>query len=233
MRSRIEIAAELRRGVSVLTTVRGGGHFAGRQTGPTTVHLVGTAAGPLGGDEVTIAVRVGPGASLSLRSAAATVVLPGLEVPGSRLNFEAFVDDGAWLEVAPEPTVVCRGAVHEVVTSVALAGTGQVRLLEQVVLGRSGEAGGAWTGRLAVTRDGRPVLRHTLRSGLIGVRAIASLVDTSVTGRAAVAGSCVAMPLAAGGMLVTGTGSAATALLAELEGAAALGARGAVVPEVV
>ena len=45
--------------------------------GPVTVHLVGGAAGPLGGDDLHLAVRVGPGARLRLRSVAATVALPG------------------------------------------------------------------------------------------------------------------------------------------------------------
>jgi urease accessory protein len=74
MRSRIEIVAEYRSGArpgegrTVVTAIRGGHHFAGRETGPGVVHLVGTAAGPLGGDDVEIDVRVGPGARLAVRT---------------------------------------------------------------------------------------------------------------------------------------------------------------------
>lgn len=222
MKSSIEIVAESRDGRSVVTAIRGGGHFAGRQTDPDTVHLIGTAAGPLGGDEVTITLRVGPGARLIVRSAAATVVLPGPVRPDSRLTIEAFVDDGGRLVFEPEPTVLAGSCEHEARAVVELRGSGQVRLLEQVLLGRSGEPGGTWAGRTTITRDGVPVLRHTLRSAVLNGRSLVTLIDTAATPRAAATGNCVAMPLARGGLLVTGVGNTATAVLAEVEGAAAL-----------
>lgn len=216
MRSGIEVVAERRGGVSAVTTIRGGGHFAGRQTGPAAVHLVGTAAGPLGGDEVTVRLRVGAGARLQVRTAAATVVLPGLARADSTLRIEVQVDDAGHLLLEPEPTVVCRRAVHRAVTTVRLTGSGQARVLEEVVLGRSGEAGGDWTGHTSVTRDGRPVLRHTLRSELVGCRALATLVDTAARAEPAACGQAVAMPLAAGGLLVTALGPTLTAARTDL-----------------
>jgi urease accessory protein len=212
VRSRIDVVAELRAGRTVVTSCResadrGAGHFAGRLTGAGVVHLVGTAAGPLGGDEAVISVRVGAGARLTLRSAGATIVQPSTWAPDSRLRLELRVDDGGRLDVAMEPTVVCAAAVHQARTVVELAGSGQVRLLEQVLLGRSGEPGGEWSGRLVVDRDGQPVLRHTLRSGLLGRRVVSTLLDTGVDGEPATSGSAVAMPLAAGGLLVTATGA--------------------------
>lgn len=227
MKSCIEVVAELRAGTSTVTVIRGGGHFAGRQTGACAVHLVGTAAGPLGGDEVTVRLRVGAGARLHVRTAAATVVLPGPERPDSRLLIDVQVDDAAQLVLEPEPTVVCRRAVHEAITTVALAGSGRARILEEVVLGRAGETGGSWTGHTGVTRDGSPVLRHTVRSSLLAARALAALVDTgagsdsgagSDTGErtAGTAGNAVAMPLAAGGMLVTAFGPNVSSTRADL-----------------
>ncbi len=216
MRSRIDVVAERRGDRTVVTACResadrGAGHFAGRLTGAeggaAVVHLVGTAAGPLGGDEAVISLRVGAGARLVLRSAGATIVQPSTWAPDSVLRLELAVADGGRLDVGMEPTVVCAAAVHRAVSVVELTGSGQVRLLEQVLLGRSGEPGGEWSGRLVVDRDGAPVLRHTLRSGLLGRRVVSTLLETGVDGEPGTSGNAVAMPLAAGGLLVTATGS--------------------------
>jgi urease accessory protein len=226
MRSRIEIVAEYRRGRTVVTRVDGGGHFAARRTGDGEMHLVGTAAGPLGGDDATIAVRLGPGARLSLRSAGATIIQPGLSAPGlsapdSRLTIDLRVGDGAELDLATEPTVVCHAAEHLAMTSVELCGEGQVRLIEHVLLGRTAEPRGGWTGRLAVTRDGKPELRHTLRSSLLAsasttTRVISTLLLTGIDAQPATSGDAVAMPLAAGGLLVTATGETLLPVRADL-----------------
>ena len=218
MQSRIEIAAAYRSrpggppgsGRTVVRSIRAGHHLAARETGPGVVHLVGTAAGPLGGDDVTIAVHLGPGARLALRSAGATIVLPGGRVSDSRMHLLFTVADGAELDVGCEPTVICHRADHESSAVLDLAGSGQVRLLEQVVLGRAGEPGGHWAGRTRVTRDGRPELRHTVRSSVAatdGVRVISTLLRTGIEARPATSGAAVAMRLAAGGLLVTATGT--------------------------
>jgi urease accessory protein len=221
MRSRIEIVAEYRAGRTVVTSIRGGGHYAARETGqlgsgPCVVHLVGTAAGPLGGDDVTIIVRLGRGARLAVRSAGATIVQPGLTRPDSRLRLLLEVADEALLDVACEPTVICKGASHQGEATIELSGSGQVRLLEQVLLGRSNEPGGEWSGRTWLTRDGVPVVRHRLRSALLaadGTRVISTLLHSQPSPEPgleapATVGSAVAMPLATGGLLVTATGTA-------------------------
>jgi urease accessory protein len=227
--SRIEIAAEYRsgpgigRGHTVVRTIRGGHHFAARETGPGVVHLVGTAAGPLGGDDVTILVRLGPGARLAVRSAGATIVQPGGKTPDSVLRLLLTIEDGAELDLGCEPTVVCHRAEHEATTVLEVAGSGQVRLLEQVVLGRSHEPPGTWVGHTRLTRDGVPELRHTLRSEVVacdGVRVIATLLRSGVEAVPATCGAAVAMPLSAGGLLVTATGTALVATQAELLAAA-------------
>jgi urease accessory protein len=245
VRSRIEIVAQYRSGPvpgagrTVVTGIRAGYHFAGRQTGLGqlgVVHLVGTAAGPLGGDEAVIAVRLGPGARLAIRSAGATIVQPGLREPGSRLTMELQVAEGAHLDVACEPTVVIHRAEHEARTDIELTGDGQVRVLEQVLLGRSNEPGGAWTGRTVMVRDGAPELRHTLRSSLIAgpsgteARAVSTLLISGGSGasgvsgtrgvRPSTAGQAVALPLASGGLLVTATGPDALSTRADLLAAA-------------
>jgi urease accessory protein len=223
--SQLEIAAEYRSGRTVVHSIRAGFHFAARETGPGVVHLVGTAAGPLGGDDVTIAVSLGPGARLSVRSAGATIVQPGAESAGSRLRLLLTVADGAELDVATEPTVICHGAEHDAHTLIDLTGSGQVRLLEQVLLGRSNEPGGRWLGRTWLTRDGVPELRHTLRSAVIaadGSRVISTLLRSGLAAVPATSGAAVAMPLAAGGLLVTASGTALIPTQQNLLAAAAL-----------
>lgn len=190
-----------------------------------TVHLIGTAAGPLGGDDLRITVRVGAGARLVVRGCAATLALPGnagsAGAPGHyRVDLE--VEDGAELDFAPEPTVVCAGADLRSATTVTLHGSGRVRLDERVVLGRHGEPGGDWTGRLSATRDGVPLLRTSLDATLLreaapGTRAVLSLFDSDPPppARAGTAGRAVATPLARGGLLVTAFGPTVSGALAE------------------
>jgi urease accessory protein len=221
--SRTEIHAEYRSGRTVIRSIRAGQHFAARETGPGVVHLVGTAAGPLGGDDVTIEVHVGRGARLAVRSAGATIVQPGGQVPDSVLRLQADVEDGAMLDFGCEPTVVCHRAEHRAESVLDLQGSGQVRLLEQVLLGRSNEPAGSWVGRTRLTRDGRPELRHTLRSELVaadGIRVISTLLRSGIEATSATCGTAVAMALAAGGLLVTATGSQLLATQADLLAAA-------------
>lgn len=231
MQSRIEILAEYRSGPAgrvgagrtVVRSIRAGQHLAGRETGPGVVHLVGTAAGPLGGDDVTVVVRLGPGARLAVRSAGATIVQPGGQVLDSTLRMLLTIEDGAQLDFGCEPTVICHRAEHEAEAVLELAGSGQVRLLETVLLGRSNEPGGRWVGRTRLTRDGRPELRHTLRSELIagdGTRVISTLLRSGVEAVSATYGTAVAMPLAAGGLLVTATGTEMLATRSDLLAAA-------------
>src|SRR4051812_17263291 len=76
-----------------------------------TVHMVGSATTPLGGDDVVLEVVVGPGASAVLTGVAATLALPG--VGRSRLAVRLDVGEGGSLQYLPEPTVVTRRAAHD------------------------------------------------------------------------------------------------------------------------
>jgi urease accessory protein len=221
VRSTVELVAELAAvrgghdGTGTRTVVRrarAGGHFAVRETAPGVVHLVGTAAGPLGGDEVEVRVRVGAGARLAVRSVAATLVYPARDVATSAVRVVAEVAAGGHLDLAPEPTIVCAGAELTATTRVALEGSATLRLLEEVVLGRANEAPGRWRGRTVVTRDGVPLLSHTLRSDVLGAgpgepaRAVVTLLEVDAARPAATPrthGSAVALPLAAPGAVLT------------------------------
>jgi len=242
MDSTIEIVAVARAGRTVVRSIRsaGAGHFAARQTDADVVHLVGTAAGPLGGDHLVVSVHVQAGARLRVRSAGATIVQPGRLRPDSVLELNLRVDEGGDLDLATEPTVVCHGARHDNRTTLTLSGDATARVVEQVLLGRSYEPPGDWSGRTVVTRDTTPVLRHSLHSASVtgsGGRVISTLLDTlgsapvdapvdapgSTPGstdpsrvRAATHGTAVAMPLAAGGLLVTATGAQLLPVQADL-----------------
>ena len=145
--------------------IRACGGLAARQTGVDVLHLISTAATPLGGDTIDIHVDVGPGSDLTLFSVAATLALPSRGEPRSQLNWHVTVADGARLVIDPLPTIVAAHAVHHSDTTVSVAGSGTVRICERVQIGRSGEDDGAWSGRLSADIDGTAAIRHRLRLG--------------------------------------------------------------------
>jgi urease accessory protein len=200
---------------------------------PDALYLAAGAAGPLGGDDLQLSVVVGPGARLVLRTVAATVALPG---PGeSTLTLRLSVGAGGALAVLPEPTVVAAGARHRVDTLVDVAAGGTLLLREEVLLGRYGEAGGCYRGRLIADAAGTPLLRHELTlsgaaagllggAGSAGGRAVGTLlrVDPRWTrpGRHPdgwAEPDAAAMPLAGPGLLVTALAGDATALRSRLD----------------
>jgi len=150
------------RGGTRLTTVRSEAPLALRQSADA-VYLVGAAGGPLGGDEMTLEVDVGPGASVDLRTAAASVVLPG-PLP-SRLVVRARVGAGGSLRWHPQPTVVARRCRHEVLARLELEAGACVEWWEELVLGRHGEPPGSVAARLDVDHDGAALLRHSIALG--------------------------------------------------------------------
>ncbi|OBF62858.1 urease accessory protein UreD [Mycobacterium sp. 852002-50816_SCH5313054-b] len=141
---------------------RGGGMQA-RCTSPDTVHLVSAAAMPLGGDTIDIRVIVEPGARLRLRSAAATVALPGASTPTSHAHW--VIEVAGSLDVDLEPTVVAGAARHLSSVVLSLHDEGLLRLRERVQIGRCGEREGFWSGSLHADRDGLPLLRHRVELG--------------------------------------------------------------------
>jgi urease accessory protein len=133
-----------------------------RQTGPRRVHVVQAAGGPLGGDELSLGVQLGAGASLELRSAAAMVVQAGRGPAAAQWTVTAALADGAVLDWYPEPTVVCDGAELHSSMIVSMQRGARAMLHETVVLGRACQHGGRYHGELIVDVDGTPALHHTL-----------------------------------------------------------------------
>lgn len=139
------------------------GAVAARRTEPDTVHLVSAAATPLGGDAIHIRVVVEAGTRLRVRTAAATVTLPGAMTPESHAFWTLEVAGD--LDVDPQPTVVAATSRHFTSTRLELAGSGRVRLRERIQIGRTDERQGFWSGSLHADADGSPLLRHRIELG--------------------------------------------------------------------
>ncbi|MET3807424.1 urease accessory protein [Nakamurella sp. UYEF19] len=106
------------------------------------VALVATTALLLGGDVVDLQLRVGPGAWLEIVETAGTVAYDAQGV-ASVWHVRATVEDGGLLLWHGEPFVVADGA-NTLRRSVFDLGDGAVLCTrETVVLGRTGESGGA------------------------------------------------------------------------------------------
>ncbi|GGK38099.1 urease accessory protein UreD [Nocardia camponoti] len=212
MRTELHIVAEAGR----LPRIHAVGGLAARLTGRDTVHLIGTAATPLGGDELDIRIIVGAGARLTVRSVAATIALPSRETPKSVAHWHFEVGEGAELDFDPEPTIIAGGAEHYATTTVAVASDSRLRLRERVQIGRADEEVGWWRGDLHADIGDVPLLRHRLELGASAVtddaltspRAVDSELrypderPTATTGLHA-----GRYPLAAGGSLTTWTGT--------------------------
>lgn len=127
------------------------------------LYLVGGAAGPLGGDELDLEVHVEAGASLRVRSAAASIVLPGAE--SSDVRVHATVAEGASLDWAPEPTVSVQGSRHRQRADVCAHASSVVQWSEILVLGRTGELGGELDATLRIERGDAAVVHQQLGCG--------------------------------------------------------------------
>lgn len=229
MRTVVEVVARPGPGGrTVLPVVRAGGQLAVRRTGPSSVHLVATAFGPLGGDDVEVLLVVEEGAALTVRSVAAAVALParGHTAPSSQ-RITASV--GGTLDLGLEPTVVAAGAHHRAELTAGLGPAGVLTATEQVLLGRTGEEPGRWTGAVRVVREGRPLLHTTVGLGPgepawlppVAPRAYASTVHVGSQQAEVVTGEdAVRLPLP-GGWVTTAWGAE---LHRVVRAAAALGA---------
>ena len=157
MKAHAAVVVECRRGRSRCTTLRSAPPITLRVT-PEGLHLVGTAAGPVGGDQLTLEVTVASDASLTLRSVAAQLVLPGPTPAASSLRLVVRVGRGARLHWLTEPTIVVAGADHRIDTTIELDTGAELVWRDEVVLGRHKEPGGSLRQRLRVERAGRPLL---------------------------------------------------------------------------
>ncbi|MFF4582285.1 urease accessory protein UreD [Streptomyces sp. NPDC001389] len=243
MRATARIAAAADgRGGTVLPVLAGEGPLALRRVrgegAEAGVMLVGAMSAPLGGDHLTVEADAGPGARLALRSAAATLALPGRSGERARYDVRLALAAESLVRWLPEPLVSVRGSDLRVTTRAELAPSARLVLREEQVLGRAGEAPGLLRSRLTVIRGGRPLLDQDLScgpgapggwdgpAGIAGHRALGQLlvVDPRFEQdppRAAVLGEfAAATPLAGPAVLVTALAPDALRLRELLEEAA-------------
>jgi urease accessory protein len=205
--------------------------------GAALVYLVGGAAGPLAGDVLALAVDLGPGARVEIRSVAATIALPGRAPSGkagwSRLDLTVRVGPGAELRWLPEPLIAAAGCRHITRAEIDIAAGGRLRWRDEIVCGRHGEQPGDLRSELEVRYAGQPLLAHDLAVGpdspgwagpamLGGARAAGSLLVVGETGPAApvpaATGADVAtMTLAGPGVLTVAVAADPAHLRARLE----------------
>jgi len=211
------IAAADAAGTTRLPVLRSQAPLVLRRT-PEAIYLVGGAAGPIGGDELALRIEVRDGATLRVRTAAASVALPGPDGLESVLAVTATVGRGACLEYLPEPVVVADGARHATDLTVTLAEDARLLLRDELILGRHGEKGGACRASLRIDYDGRPLLRQALAVGgadeaslgpaiLARHRAVGAVLRVDPARGANMRARCgplvAVMPLAGPGILVT------------------------------
>ena len=140
--------------------------------GRCELRLVGTAAGPLAGDDLSIRLELRPGARATLRATGASLAQgrdsgAGRGGAAGALSIRADLAEGADLVADPGALIVCRGSRVDVRLELALGAGAAVDWRELIVLGRTGEPPGQATLRWDVTRLGRPLLRQfvNLRPG--------------------------------------------------------------------
>ncbi|GIF96177.1 urease accessory protein UreD [Catellatospora citrea] len=226
MRALARIVAEADgRGGTRLARLRGEPPLQLRHTpdgsATATVHLIGSAAGPLGGDDLRIEIEVGEGAALCVRSVAASIALPGRDGTASRMTVTATVAAGGELRWLPEQLVAAAGCRHQATSTVELSGGARLWWREELICGRHDERPGDAVVSTAVDYDGGPLLRQSLTIGpgtpgwdgpavLGGARATGSLllVDPHSPPRppAVLADTAVRMPLTGPATLITATG---------------------------
>jgi urease accessory protein len=164
----------------------------GDDPGRCELRLVGSAAGPLAGDDLSLCLRLRAGARATLRATGASLA-QGRDRGAAALSVRADLAAAADLIADPGALIVCQGSRVDVRVELSLAEDAAVEWHELIVLGRTGEPPGQATVRWDVTRAGRPVLRQSvaLDPGLADghrVLACALIADPAVAARTVVAG---------------------------------------------
>ncbi|GAB7052509.1 urease accessory protein UreD [Catenuloplanes indicus] len=163
------------RGGTGLPTLAGEPPLLVRRTGarqpgvPAEVHLVGGAAGPLGGDRLRIEITVESGAALTVHTVAASIALPTPRAHGrpdtSLVEVHATVAPGGVLHWLPEPLIGATGCDHDAVTVVDVANGGTLIWRDELVCGRHDEPAGDVRLHTTIRYAGRTLYRHDLSVG--------------------------------------------------------------------
>jgi urease accessory protein len=129
--------------------------------GTCALCLVGSAAGPLPGDELTLRLVLAPDARATLTASGATIAQGRGDQP-ARLLIDVTLGAGAALDADPGELIVCAGSRVEVAVTIRLAADATLTWREVVGLGRTGEAPGAAGLDWDVRRADRPLLRQRI-----------------------------------------------------------------------
>ncbi len=124
--------------------------------------LVGTAAGPLAGDDLTLSLHLRAGARARLAATGAMIAQGRAAGRRSTVRTQVCLDSGAQLTADPGPLIVCAGARVDLGVRIDLAVDATVSWRETVVLGRAGAPAGSATITWDVTVAGAPLLRQAL-----------------------------------------------------------------------
>ncbi|MGA7809253.1 urease accessory protein UreD [Bradyrhizobium sp.] len=154
--------------------------FPSAEGGGLSAVFVNTAGGIAGGDRFDIDIAAGPGAQLTLTTAAAEKVYRAVG-PAAELGISLRADDGAQLAWLPQETILFDRARLLRRIEIDLAASASLLLCEIVVFGRAamGErmSHGSFIDRWRLRRDGRLVFAETVRlDGDVGGKLAASAI---------------------------------------------------------
>ncbi|MCZ4126207.1 urease accessory protein UreD [Streptomyces sp. H39-S7] len=163
------VAAADGRGGTALPVLAGQGPFALRRTRSTgrgaQVTVIGAMSAPLGGDRLELSAEVGAGADLTVRSAAATLSLPGAGGEPATYDLRLGVEEDAVLRWLPEQVIAAAGSDLRMTAWIELAAGARLVYRDEQVLGRAGEPPGRLSTRLTVRRAGEVLLDQELSFG--------------------------------------------------------------------
>ena len=168
----------------------------------------------LSGDDLELAVEVGPGASLDLLELGGMVAHATRKGSKSRIAFRADLARNARLRWQSQPFVFAADCDVERRTDLNLDGGAVALLDETLVFGRHGEQPGCFTSHTRAMVDGRPLLDERMESGFT-LRSMAGIGTANrVYGSLALLGMSDPEP-SPGSMELAGPGSVARFLAVE------------------
>ncbi|PFG41020.1 urease accessory protein [Georgenia soli] len=141
------------------------GEPAGDRPQAARVSVAAGAAGPVGGDELSLDVDVGAGSTLVLGEISARLLLPGPHGERSRSSSTARVGSGSTFVWLPQPMIAATGCRHLNEVIVSLADDARLLLREEILLGRHGEQPGTLAQHVRVQLAGRPLYDQRLDFG--------------------------------------------------------------------
>jgi urease accessory protein len=126
------------------------------------LYLIGTAQGLVGDDDLELEITVRRGATLHVRSVAATIAYAS---NNAHLRITCFVETGGHLGWRPEPIIATHRCRVRVSSHIYLTKGATLEWNEECLLGRCNEEPGDLDLVCNIDYDHQPLLRHQLRIG--------------------------------------------------------------------